>query len=179
MHDKLPARSQEYWLEAGQGLNLETDNKGKTVLTYGTFDMFHVGHVRLIQRLAELGDRVIVGISTDEFNLKKGKRAIFSYPYRAEIVSALKGVDHVIPEEKWEQKVEDIRRHDVDLLVMGEDWAGHFDSLQSHCEVRYLPRTRNVSTTSIKTAIKRLSAVGDESLISAVELLEFLNRDLS
>ncbi|WP_376691988.1 adenylyltransferase/cytidyltransferase family protein [Wenzhouxiangella sp. EGI_FJ10409] len=157
---------------------MEHDKRGMTVLTYGTFDMFHVGHVRLIQRLAELGERVIVGVSTDEFNLKKGKRAIFSYPYRAEIISSLKGVDHVIPEDAWEQKVEDIKRHDVDLLVMGEDWQGKFDDLSAYCEVRYLPRTRNVSTTSIKDAIDRLSSVGDSDLVSAIEILEFLNRDL-
>lgn len=158
---------------------MTNDGKGRTVLTYGTFDMFHVGHVRLIQRLTELGDRVIVGVSTDEFNLQKGKRAIFTYPYRAEIIASLKGVEHVIPEETWEQKSEDIRRHDVDLLVMGEDWVGKFDHLASLCEVRYLPRTRNVSTTSIRAAIDRLSSVGDDDLISAVEILEFLNRDLT
>ncbi|WP_376696624.1 adenylyltransferase/cytidyltransferase family protein [Wenzhouxiangella sp. EGI_FJ10305] len=153
--------------------------QARTVLTYGTFDMFHVGHVRLIQRLTELGERLIVGVSTDEFNLQKGKRAIFTYPYRAEIISSLKGVDHVIPEETWDQKLEDIQRHDVDLLVMGEDWAGKFDYLSNTCEVRYLPRTRNVSTTSIKAAIDRLSSIGDSDLVSAVEILEFLNRDLT
>ena len=141
--------------------------------------MFHIGHVRFIQRVAELGERVIVGVSTDEFNLKKKKRAIFTYPYREEIISALKGVHHVIPEETWEQKAEDIKRHDVDLLVMGEDWAGKFDHLNSLCEVRYLPRTRNVSTSTIKAAIDKLSSIGDESLVSAIEILEFLNRDLS
>ncbi|MGY6587768.1 MAG: adenylyltransferase/cytidyltransferase family protein [Wenzhouxiangella sp.] len=158
---------------------MEFGKKGKTILTYGTFDMFHVGHVRLIQRMAELGERVIVGVSTDAFNLKKGKRAIFSYHYRAEIISALKGVDHVIPEESWEQKVEDIRRHDVDILVMGEDWAGKFDHLRAWCEIRYLPRTQNVSTTTIRAAIDKLSSIGDENLVSAIEILEFLNRDLS
>lgn len=158
---------------------MEHHDTERTILTYGTFDMFHVGHVRLIQRLAELGGRLIVGVSTDEFNLQKGKRAIFTYPYRAEIISSLKGVDHVIPEEAWEQKSEDIRRHDVNMLAMGEDWAGKFDHLKDLCEVRYLPRTRNVSTTSIKTAIDRLSSLGNDDLISAVEILEFLNRDLS
>lgn len=154
-------------------------SNSKTVLTYGTFDMFHVGHARLIRRLRELGDRLIVGVSTDKFNIEKGKRAIFNYLYRAEIVGSLKGVDQVIPEETWAQKTEDIRRHDVDLLVMGEDWAGQFDHLSDVCEVRYLPRTRNVSTTSIKDAIDRLSSVGDADLVSAIEILEFLNRDLS
>jgi glycerol-3-phosphate cytidylyltransferase len=158
---------------------METEKKGKTVLTYGTFDMFHIGHVRLIQRLGELSERLIVGVSTDEFNLKKGKRSIFTYPYRAEIVASLKGVDLVIPEESWEQKIEDIRRHDVDLLAMGEDWAGKFDELSDYCEVRYLPRTRNVSTTTIRTAIDKLSSVGDDNLVSAIEILEFMNRDLS
>lgn len=159
--------------------DMKTQGKSITVLTYGTFDMFHVGHVRLIQRLGEIADRLIVGVSTDEFNLQKGKRAIFTYPYRSEIVTSLKGVDLVIPEETWEQKGEDIKRHDVDLLVMGEDWAGKFDHLATLCEVRYLPRTRNVSTTSIKAAIDRLSSVGDSDLVSAIEILEFLNRDLS
>lgn len=158
---------------------MRSTQKPGTILTYGTFDMFHVGHVRLIQRLAELGDRLIVGVSTDEFNLQKGKRAIFTYPYRAEIVSSLKGVDQVIPEEAWEQKIEDIRRHDVTLLAMGEDWKGKFDDLRTECEVRYLPRTRNVSTTSIRSAIERLSSIGDSDLVSAVEILEFLNRDLA
>ena len=158
---------------------MDSTNKGKTVLTYGTFDMFHVGHVRLIQRLGELGERLIVGVSTDEFNLQKGKRSIFTYPYRAEIVASVKGVNHVIPEESWEQKVEDIRRHDVDLLVMGEDWAGKFDELRAWCDVRYLPRTRNVSTTTIQAAIDKLSSIGDDNLVSAIEILEFLNRDLS
>ena len=158
---------------------METKNKARTVLTYGTFDMFHVGHARLIQRLAELGNRVIVGVSTDEFNLEKGKRSIFSYPYRAEIISSLKGVDHVIPEETWDQKRDDIQRHSVDLLVMGDDWLGEFDHLSELCEVRYLPRTRHVSTTSIKTAIDRLSSIGNKDLVSAIEILEFLNRDLS
>lgn len=158
---------------------MEPDKKGKTVLTYGTFDMFHIGHVRLIQRLGELSERLIIGVSTDEFNLKKGKRSIFTYPYRAEIVASLKGVDHVIPEDTWDQKIEDIRRYDVDLLVMGEDWTGKFDELGVWCEVRYLPRTRNVSTTTIRAAIDKLSSVGNEDLVSAIEILEFLNRDLS
>lgn len=146
-------------------------------MTYGTFDMFHIGHVRLLNRLAGMGERLIVGVSTDEFNLKKRKRSIFRYEYRKEIVESMKAVDLVIPERTWAQKVEDIREHNVDLLAMGEDWEGEFDHLGQYCDVRYLDRTRNVSTTNIRAAIDKLSSIGGEDLISAVEILEFLNRD--
>ena len=93
----------------------------KTVITYGTFDMFHIGHLRLLQRAAGMGERLIVGVSTDAFNLKKGKRTLIPYDHRKEIVQAIKGVDMVIPETDWEQKREDIRRYGVDVLVMGSD----------------------------------------------------------
>jgi len=130
----------------------------KTVLTYGTYDLLHRGHVLLLERARKLGDRLIVGLSTDEFNALKGKRCFYSYEERFLILSSIKYVDEVIPERCWEQKIDDIRAHDVDVFVMGDDWKGKFDDLESFCEVVYLPRTENISTTAIIEAIgKRAS----------------------
>lgn len=125
----------------------------KIVLTYGTFDLFHVGHVRLLKRLRDLGDQLIVGVSTDAFNTKKGKRATMSYADRAEIVGALRYVDLVIPEHDWAQKITDIQNYNVALFGMGDDWAGKFDELKNFCDVVYLPRTEGISTTSLKSTI--------------------------
>ena len=124
----------------------------KVVLTYGTFDLLHYGHVRLLKRAKNLGDYLIVAISTDEFNEIKGKKSYFDYETRKEIVSAIKYVDMVIPEEKWEQKISDVVNHNVDIVVMGNDWAGSdkFDYLKEYCEVIYLDRTEGISTTKIK-----------------------------
>jgi glycerol-3-phosphate cytidylyltransferase len=124
--------------------------KSKVVLTYGTFDLFHVGHVRLLRRLADLGSKVIVGCSTDAFNKVKNKKCVMPFAERAEILAACRYVDHVFPEENWAQKMEDIRRFSVDIFAMGSDWAGQFDTLQDLCEVLYLPRTDGVSTTELK-----------------------------
>lgn len=137
----------------------------KTIITYGTFDLFHVGHVRLLKRLSELGDKLIVGISSDEFNLGKGKESFFSYQERAEIVGACKYVDEVFPEHNWEQKVDDIKKYGADIFAIGNDWEGKFDFLKEHCEVVYLSRTESISTTSIK---KRLSHYNNADL-DAVE----------
>jgi len=123
----------------------------KTVLTYGTYDLLHKGHILLLERARELGDRLIVGLSTDEFNRVKKKECVYPYEDRFVIVSAIKYVDLVIPEERWEQKIEDIKRYGVDVLVMGDDWEGEFDSLREYCEVVYLPRSPGISTTQIKT----------------------------
>lgn len=149
-----------------------------TVITYGTFDMFHIGHLNLINRATELGGRIIVGVSTDEFNAKKGKKCIIPYSQRAEIVGAIKGVDLVIPEENWEQKPKDIVDHNVDLFVMGDDWAGKFDHLSKYCEVLYLPRTQNVSTSELKRSLKNLLSVSPEDLRNAFNILEILRKDL-
>ena len=142
-----------------------------TVLTYGTFDLFHVGHVNLLERIARLGDRVVVGVSTDEFNAVKGKRSVMSYADRSRIVSAVKGVDLVIPENDWGQKPDDIREHGVDLFVMGDDWAGKFDELTSLCEVRYLPRTAGVSTTGLKQMLKVLDPSHLDEMKQALDTL--------
>lgn len=127
-----------------------------TVLTYGTFDLFHIGHLNLINRLAELGDRVIIGVSTDEFNAGKGKTSVVSYEDRARIIGSIKGVDLVIPETSWEQKISDIKEHQVDVFAIGEDWRGKFDDLRKLCEVHYLSRTDGISSTEIKQMLRVL-----------------------
>jgi glycerol-3-phosphate cytidylyltransferase len=127
-----------------------------TVLTYGTFDLFHIGHLNLINRLTELGDRLVIGVSTDEFNAGKGKTSVVSYEDRARIIGSIKGVDQVIPETSWEQKATDIQEHDVDVFAIGEDWAGKFDDLKQLCEVVYLPRTDGISSTEIKQMLRVL-----------------------
>lgn len=127
-----------------------------TVLTYGTFDLFHIGHLNLINRLADMGDRLIIAVSTDEFNAGKGKTSVVSYEDRSRIISSIKGVDLVIPETSWEQKATDIKEHGVDIFAIGEDWAGKFDDLQELCEVVYLPRTDGISSTEIKQMLRVL-----------------------
>jgi glycerol-3-phosphate cytidylyltransferase len=120
------------------------------VLTYGTFDILHWGHINLLKRARELGDHLTVGLSTDEFNKIKGKTSYTSYEQRKMILEAIRYVDHVIPEENWEQKREDVKAHNIDIFVMGDDWEGEFDFLQDLCKVIYLPRTTGISTTKIK-----------------------------
>jgi glycerol-3-phosphate cytidylyltransferase len=128
------------------------------VITYGTFDLFHYGHLRLLERAKALGDYLIVAVSTDEFNAVKAKKCTYPFSERAQIVQAIKYVDEVIAEENWEQKAADIKKHQVDVFVMGNDWEGKFDSLKSICQVIYLDRTPDISTTEIKTSIKLDSA---------------------
>jgi glycerol-3-phosphate cytidylyltransferase len=123
------------------------------VLTYGTFDLFHVGHIRLLERARSLGDHLVVGLSTDEFNLRKGKRSVFSYSERFAILGALRHVDEIVPENDWEQKLNDVISNKIDIFVMGDDWEGKFDFLKPNCEVVYLPRTSGISTTYIKYLI--------------------------
>ena len=148
----------------------------KTVITYGTFDLFHIGHLKLLQRIKNLGDRLIVAVSTDEFNTLKGKKTIIPYEQRAEIVSNIKCVDLVIPENNWEQKIEDIQKYNVDIFTMGNDWEGKFDFLKEHCEVIYLDRTEGISSTQPKQTLKSFSVSKDE-IIKAFEILEQLRKD--
>jgi glycerol-3-phosphate cytidylyltransferase len=122
----------------------------RTVITYGTFDLFHHGHVLLLKRAKELGTKLIVGLSTDEFNLTKGKNSVMSYEYRKLVLESCRYVDHVIPEETWSQKIGDIKKYNVNLFVMGDDWAGKFNYLSDYCAVNYFERTPEVSTTKIK-----------------------------
>ena len=127
----------------------------ETVLTYGTYDLFHVGHVRLLQRLRALGDRLVVAVSTDEFNASKGKEATYPFEQRAEIVQACRYVDEVIAETAWEQKPTDIEQTGATVLGMGDDWVGRFDHLSAFgVRVVYLPRTPLVSTTSLIAEIR-------------------------
>lgn len=133
----------------------------RVVLTYGTFDLFHVGHLRLLRRARSLGDKLIVGVSTDEFNQSKGKCSISSYADRAEIVASVDAVDTVIPEHSWGQKINDIAKYDVSIFCMGDDWLGKFDELRALCDVIYLPRTPLISSTSLK---KTIASVGSTFL---------------
>lgn len=134
----------------------------KTIITYGTFDLFHIGHVNLLSRAKALGDRLIVAVSTDEFNQQKGKTTLVPFEHRAAVVASCRYVDLVIAESSWAQKVTDIQKYAVDIFVIGDDWQGKFDELKAFCEVQYLPRTRNISSSSIKQAMLVLNQVHKE-----------------
>ena len=126
------------------------------VLTYGTYDLLHHGHIRLLKRAKALGDFLVVAVSTDEFNALKGKTAYHDYETRKEIMEAVRYVDLVIPEYSWDQKIDDVRRYHIDVVVMGDDWAesNRFDYLRDYCELVFLPRTPDVSTTDMKRDLK-------------------------
>ena len=136
--------------------------KEKIVLTYGTFDMFHIGHLNLLNRLKRLGDKLIVAVSTDEFNSIKGKKTLIPFEQRALIVQNIKCVDMVISEKNWEQKIDDIKKYNVDIFAIGDDWQGKFDFLKDYCEVIYLPRTQNISTTELKKELNKYLGISDE-----------------
>ena len=127
----------------------------KRVITYGTFDLLHYGHINLLRRARELGDYLVVALSTDEFNWnQKQKKCYFPYEERKRMLEAIRYVDLVIPEESWEQKTSDVDKYKIDIFVMGDDWKGKFDFLQEQCQVVYLPRTPEISTTRIKQDLK-------------------------
>ncbi len=127
----------------------------KKVITYGTFDLLHYGHVNLLERAKKMGDYLIVVLSTDEFNWKeKQKKCYFTYEERKRLLEAIRYVDLVIPEESWEQKISDVQEYKIDTFVIGDDWEGKFDFLKEYCEVVYLPRTPEISTTQIKKDLK-------------------------
>lgn len=127
----------------------------KRVLTYGTFDLLHYGHIRLLRRAAALGDYLVVALSTDEFNAEKGKESFYSFETRKEMLEAVRYVDLVIPESNWTQKLDDVREYHIDTVVMGADWAGspRFECLRGLCELVYLERTPDISTTQVKDAL--------------------------
>jgi glycerol-3-phosphate cytidylyltransferase len=129
----------------------------KKVLTYGTFDMLHFGHINILKRARELGDHLTVGLSTDEFNALKNKKSYHSYDNRKLILESIRYVDNVISEKNWDQKVGDVILNDIDIFVMGDDWKGQFDYLKEYCQVIYLPRTVGVSTTKIKNDLAAVS----------------------
>lgn len=143
----------------------------KTVLTYGTFDLLHVGHLNLLERLRKLGDRLVVGISTDEFNTRKGKRTVIPFEDRHRLVEALSCVDMVIPESSWEQKRSDIENYGVDIFGIGSDWRGKFDELEACCTVVYLDRTDGISSTQLKKALTQLDKVHVQELKDALDLV--------
>lgn len=124
----------------------------KRILTYGTFDLLHYGHIRILKRAKELGDYLVVALSTDEFNAIKGKKAYHSYETRKKMLEAIRYVDLVIPENNWEQKLQDVKDYKIDVVVMGDDWAGSdkFDYLKEYCEIAFLERTPGISTSQIK-----------------------------
>lgn len=122
----------------------------RRVLTYGTYDLMHYGHIRLLKRAKQHGDYLIVAVSTDEFNAIKGKKAYHDYETRKKMLEAIRYVDLVIPENDWDQKLKDVKEYNVDVFCMGDDWEGEFDHLKEYCEVEYLPRTEGISTSKIK-----------------------------
>jgi len=126
----------------------------RTVITYGTFDLLHIGHINLLRRAREMGDYLIVGLSTDRFNILKHKESPISFEDRRMILESLRFVDLVIPEDTWEQKEHDIKKYNVHTFVMGDDWAGNFDSLNSLCEVHYIPRTKDISSAKLRNRLK-------------------------
>lgn len=126
----------------------------KRVITYGTFDLLHYGHINLLKRAKQKGDYLIVALSTDDFNELKGKKSYFSFEERKKLLEAIRYVDLVIDESSWNQKVNDIQNYMIDIFVMGDDWKGKFDNLSTYCEVVYLERTPEISTTKIKKDIK-------------------------
>ncbi|HSQ97392.1 MAG TPA: glycerol-3-phosphate cytidylyltransferase [Rickettsiales bacterium] len=130
-----------------------TKNKS-VVITYGTFDLLHYGHINLLRRARALGDYLIVGLSSDEFNAVKGKKAFFDFENRKKMLESVRYVDEVIMESSWEQKVEDVKKYGASVFVIGDDWRGKFDHLKMYCRVVYLPRTDGVSSSMIKERLR-------------------------
>lgn len=137
---------------------LQGEGNVRRVITYGTFDLLHYGHINLLKRAKEYGDYLIVALSTDEFNkIEKNKICYFTYEQRKHLLEAIRYVDLVIPETCWEQKSTDIKEYHIDTFVIGDDWEGKFDFLKSSCEVIYLPRTKEISSTQIKADLGHIN----------------------
>lgn len=145
-------------LEIVDGLAIDRSYTGlRRVLTYGTFDLLHYGHTRLLRRAAAMGDYLVVALSTDEFNAGKGKQSFYPYEVRREMLESIRYVDLVIPEYSWEQKADDVKKYNIDVVVMGGDWAGsdRFEYLRDICELVYLDRTPGISTTQVKQHLRK------------------------
>lgn len=149
----------------------------KTIITYGTFDILHAGHINLLRRARALGDRLVVGLSSDEFNRGKHKSSLLNYENRRIVLESIRYVDEVFPENTWEQKRDDILRYGATTFVIGDDWIGKFDFLSDACEVRYLSRTEYISTSeimhSLGDAFNVMSAEGAEELSAPMNRDEF------
>jgi glycerol-3-phosphate cytidylyltransferase len=139
--------------------------------------MFHIGHLELLKRLKKFGNKLIVAVSTDEFNRQKGKKTIIPYTQRASIVEAIRYVDMVIPENSWDQKIDDIKLYNVDIFAMGDDWKGKFDFLKAYCDVVYLERTDGISSTELKETLHKISNINLNDLEKALEILQRLKND--
>lgn len=148
-----------------------------TIITYGTFDMFHIGHLKLLQRLKTMSDELIVAVSTDEFNKEKGKTTLIPFDQRSEIVRNISCVDLVIPETSWKQKEHDIKKYDIDIFAIGDDWEGEFDFLKKHCDVVYLTRTSDISTTQLKKSLTNFLSTPKAEILHAIEILQTLKDD--
>ncbi|KTT79402.1 glycerol-3-phosphate cytidylyltransferase [Mammaliicoccus sciuri] len=122
----------------------------KRVITYGTYDLLHYGHIELLRRAKEYGDYLVVALSTDEFNKIKDKKSYYNYSQRKMMLESIRFVDLVIPENDWSQKIDDVKNYEIDTFIMGHDWEGEFDFLKEYCEVVYIKRTEGISTTKIK-----------------------------
>ena len=142
----------------------------KKIITYGTFDLLHYGHINLLKRAKSLGDYLVVALSTNEFNEKKDKKCFFSYEQRKSLLESIRFVDLVIPETSWEQKIGDIKEFKIDIFVMGNDWTGKFDDLKQYCEVLYLSRTPEVSTSGIRNKIIEKHMIDKEFIQSTPEI---------
>lgn len=152
----------------------------RTVLTYGTFDLFHIGHLNVLRRLRELGDRLVVGVSTDEFNTLKGKKPVVPFQQRIELVRSIRYVDEAFAESTWEQKREDIEEYGVTVFGMGADWEGKFDDLSDlGVEIVYLPRTEGISTTELKRVLSAFDERHVEQLKKTLDSISQIVRELS
>lgn len=153
MGARTQAEDADIKLETIEGIAVDKSYTGlRRVLTYGTFDLLHYGHIRLLRRAAQLGDYLVVALSSDDFNAGKGKKSFYPYEVRREMLESIRYVDLVIPENNWEQKPQDIKEYGIDVVVMGADWAGSdkFEYLRDYCELVYLDRTPGISTTQVK-----------------------------
>jgi glycerol-3-phosphate cytidylyltransferase len=144
------------------------------IITYGTFDMFHHGHLKILERAKKKGDYLIVGVSTDSFNKLKGKKSIIPYKERKEIIGNIKYVDKVIPEKNWEQKKKDIKKYNVSKLTMGSDWKNskEFSKINKLCEIEFLPRTKNVSSTKLKEIFESVNENSIKNIEKSLKLLK-------
>jgi glycerol-3-phosphate cytidylyltransferase len=152
--------------------------RSKKIITYGTFDMFHIGHLNLLKRLKSMADELIVAVSSDEFNKLKGKEVLIPFEQRAAIVESIKYVDKVIKEDSWEQKVSDIKKYDVDMFAIGDDWEGKFDFLKEHCEVVYLERTKDISTTQLKQTLSKFNNISKDDFLNLFNVVEKLKDEI-